>query len=121
MSFEQSRKHYNNLESSSIYFCSGPNDIFRPTHLAITPDPPVRGKPLTIIFNGTLSQPITSGSTAHVTVKLGFIKLLDRDFDVCENAREIDKKCPVKEGKLDVYKVVDIPSQAPPVSQTDIL
>ena len=109
-------KSQKQLDSKSIHFCSGKNDIFHPTHLEISPDPPVRGEPLRIIINGTLSHPITQGSTAHVTVKLGFIKLLDRDFDVCENAKEINQECPVEAGKLDIYKVVDIPPQAPGVS-----
>ena len=127
---------------ASVHFCSGPSgnkrhladhllqiqishitnhyqnttDTFHPTHLSLSPDPPVRGQPLTITLNGTLDAPgIPFGSTAHVTVKLGFIKLIDKDYDVCERAGEIGKECPVEEGPLSILKTVDIPAQVPPV------
>lgn len=37
-------------------------------------------------------------------------------LDLCDHAKEIDMKCPVGPGKLNLKKTIDIPKQIPPVS-----
>lgn len=100
----------------TIAFCSGPADIFIPKTVTLTPDPPLRGQKLVIALNGTLKAAVDEGGIAHVVAKLGFIKLLDRDYSICEYAHEVDKECPLEKGPLTIYKEVDIPNEVPPVS-----
>lgn len=104
--------HFNPL---SVSYCSSPDDIFQPQTISITPDPPVRGKDLLIFINGTLAQRVESG-TAHVKVKLGFIQLLNRDFDLCDEVTQVGKKCPLEKGPITVTHTVGIPEAIPPVN-----
>jgi hypothetical protein len=71
------------------------------------------GKPLSIDATGDLSEPVEEGSTAHVTVKLNFISLINKDFDLCENIHVIDEECPLPKGPVNVTKQVDIPGAVP--------
>ena len=49
-------------------------------------------------------------------MKLGLIKLVDQDFDFCDQAlSEVDITCPVKKGGLEVIKDIDIPAFVPSV------
>ena len=50
------------------------------------PDPPVPGKNLTVTVDADVLETIEDGATADVTVKLGLIKLLQKTFDMCEEA-----------------------------------
>jgi hypothetical protein len=52
----------------------------------VSPDPPVPGKNLTVNVDADVLDVIEDGATADVTVKLGLIKLLQKSFDVCEEA-----------------------------------
>jgi hypothetical protein len=52
---------------------------------------------------------------AHVTAKLGFIKLIDREYNICEYSHEVEKECPLEKGPLTIIKQVDIPNEIPPV------
>lgn len=70
--------------------------------ISVSPDPPVPGKNLTVtveadvlkkievssLFRGQYKDPanIQDGASADVTVKLGLIKLLQKTFDICEEA-----------------------------------
>lgn len=80
----------------------------------MTPDPPQRGQKLTIYLNGTLLETVNDGS-AHVKVKLGFIQLVDTDYDICEQVDKVDQKCPLEKGTLSVVHEFDVPNEIPPV------
>jgi hypothetical protein len=51
-----------------------------------------------------------------VVVKLGLIKLLTKEFDICEEAEkaDLDIKCPVQPGDYTLTHTVAIPKEAPP-------
>jgi len=51
-----------------------------------------------------------------VTVKIGLIKLLHKQFDVCEEARnsDVDIKCPIEKGEYNVTQTVALPKEIPP-------
>ncbi|KAJ1837153.1 Phosphatidylglycerol/phosphatidylinositol transfer protein [Coemansia sp. RSA 2703] len=54
-------------------------------------------------------------ATANVKVKYGFITLLNRKYDLCEELKtNLNKTCPVDEGPIEVSVDVDIPGFIPP-------
>ena len=54
--------------------------------IKVSPDPPQPGKNLTVEVEADVLNEIDEGAEADVTVKLGLIKLLQKKFDVCEEA-----------------------------------
>ena len=58
---------------------------------------------------------INTGAKVKITVYYGMIRILDQDFDICENLDQVDMKCPIEKGEITVTKGVDIPKQIPPV------
>lgn len=57
------------------------------------------------------------GGDAYVllTVKYGLIRLISTKASLCEQVENVDLKCPLEEGKVEVTKSVDIPAEIPPV------
>lgn len=51
-----------------------------------------------------------------VEVKYGYIKLIHKSIDLCENAGQVDLECPVKAGEMILTKEIDLPKAIPPVS-----
>ncbi|EEB89851.1 hypothetical protein MPER_12009 [Moniliophthora perniciosa FA553] len=50
------------------------------------PDPPRPGEKLSVTVDATVIKTIEDGAYAKVVVKLGLIKLLNKEFDVCKEA-----------------------------------
>lgn len=82
----------------------------------VKPDPPVPGQNLTVYAKGIVNEDIEPGTYADVVVKLGFIRLLSRRFDVCQLAEENDAelKCPKKKGEYEITHTVELPREIPP-------
>lgn len=51
-----------------------------------------------------------------LTVKYGYIKLVNTEADLCEQVKNVDMECPIKEGLITITKDVQLPDQIPPVS-----
>lgn len=49
-----------------------------------------------------------------VEVKYGYIKLIHQIIDLCENAGQVDLKCPVDSGEITLMKEVKLPKAIPP-------
>ncbi|KAI0778560.1 ML domain-containing protein [Trametes elegans] len=96
--------------------CGTESHIVRVQSIEVSPDPPKRGEDLTITVLGTASKDVQDGAYADVTVKVGVIKLLQKEFDVCEEARKANAsiQCPVKEGTHKVTQTVTLPKEIPP-------
>lgn len=105
-------------DKTKIIDCGNTDDILQIQEYNIEPNPPIPGKNLTITGKGTLSEDIIDGSFADVSVKIGFVKLLTKRFDTCEQAKEIDKECPIKQGIVTLEKTVELPSEIPPAKIT---
>ena len=90
-------------------------------NLDISPNPPVPGANLSIEATGYVKETITEGSYIDVEVKYGYVKLLTQRLDLCEQVEQIDMKCPIKKGPLNLSKIVELPSQIPPVSYLFLL
>ena len=100
--------------SKTVSFCGSPQDAFTPYTVQISPDPPQRGSPLSVRVSGFLSEAVEEGAVAMVTVKLGFIKLINHVYDVCAEAPQIHRSCPVDKGEFLLEETFDIPAQVPP-------
>jgi hypothetical protein len=102
---------------SPVEICSlSPSeDLIEIKYINLTPNPPLAGKNLTIEALGILKVPVEEGSYANFEVKYGYIKLLSGTADLCEKAAEVDLECPLKKGEVKIKKIVELPSQIPPV------
>lgn len=102
---------------SPVELCSlsPSDDLVDITYINLTPNPPLAGQNLTIEAMGYLKTDIEEGAYANFEVKYGFIKLLTGTADLCEKAAEVDLECPIKKGQVKLQKVVELPSQIPPV------
>ena len=101
-------------DENTITFCSTPDDIFVPGLVTLIPNPPQRGNRLEFFVNGTFKEDIIQGSIARVKVKLGFIQLLDREYDLCQEIKQVGKECPLEKGLFELRSIVDIPREVPP-------
>jgi len=81
----------------------------------IAPNPPAPGQNLLINATGEVIETIEDGAYIHVIVKVGkYIKLLEKNFDFCEQIANVNLSCPLEPGPVHVTKDVDLPSQIPP-------
>ncbi|KAJ5071794.1 phosphatidylglycerol/phosphatidylinositol transfer protein [Anaeramoeba ignava] len=88
--------------------CSKPDDDFKISNVVITPDPPVKGQPVTADIQGNLNKTITGG-TAHLTISYNGIKLLDETKNICELTT-----CPIDSNpNADFKYTATIPSSIP--------
>ncbi|THH20645.1 hypothetical protein EW146_g762 [Bondarzewia mesenterica] len=95
--------------------CGLATDPIQIESIHITPDPPKPGKDLTVLVKAIAQHEVQEGAYADVTVKLGLIKLLQKQFDVCEEARNANAsvRCPVEKGYYEVEQTVALPKEIP--------
>ncbi|KAK0233157.1 ML domain-containing protein [Armillaria fumosa] len=103
-------------ESWSYKDCGLATDVIQLESIKIKPDPPKPGQDLTVIVKGYVQERIEEGAYADVTVKLGLIKLLQKTFDLCEEARNANASisCPVEPGPYTIKQTVTLPKEIPP-------
>ncbi|WWD18444.1 phosphatidylglycerol/phosphatidylinositol transfer protein [Kwoniella shandongensis] len=103
------------MDSWSYVDCGLATDAVQIKSIKVSPDPPVPGKNLTVYVNADVLDVIEEGAYADVTVKLGLIKLLQKQFDVCEEARNNNAtvQCPVQPGPYSVAQTVELPKEIP--------
>ncbi|KAI0788564.1 ML domain-containing protein [Abortiporus biennis] len=84
--------------------------------ISISPDPPKPGEPMTVTVLGEADDLVEDGAYAEVAVKVGVIKILQKEFDLCEEARTANTsiQCPVEKGIYEVIHTVDLPKEIPP-------
>ncbi|KAF9329201.1 Phosphatidylglycerol/phosphatidylinositol transfer protein [Podila minutissima] len=83
-------------------------------YINISPDPPARGQNLTIDAMGILAKDVVEGAKIDVLVKLGLVKLLQKQLDFCEEAAKVDKNCPLQAGEQYLQHTVELPKEIPP-------
>ncbi|KAF9452697.1 hypothetical protein P691DRAFT_721511 [Macrolepiota fuliginosa MF-IS2] len=95
--------------------CGDEDDIVQIQSIEVTPDPPEPGKDLTVKVKAVTSETIDEGAYVDVVVKLGRIKILSKQFDLCEEARNADTsvQCPVPPGPYEVQHTVALPKEVP--------
>ncbi|KAK7033967.1 hypothetical protein VNI00_012594 [Paramarasmius palmivorus] len=96
--------------------CGYPTDAIQIREIEISPDPPQAGEKLSITVIAEAIERIEEGAHVVVAVKLGLIKILNKDFNVCEEAHKANTtiQCPVEKGEYNVTQIVDLPKEIPP-------
>ncbi|KAI8981291.1 ML domain-containing protein [Trametes punicea] len=96
--------------------CGTDSHVVHINSIEVSPDPPKRGEDLTITVEGVADEDVQNGAYADVTVKVGVIKILQKEFDVCEEALKANAsiQCPVKKGPHKVVQTVTLPKEIPP-------
>ncbi|KAJ7783889.1 ML domain-containing protein [Mycena maculata] len=104
-----------NAASWEYVDCGLPSHPLQIDSIALFPDPPLPGQDLTVTVKALVTESIEEGASAAVTVKLGLIKLLQKTFDVCEEARNANAtvSCPVEPGPYEVVQTVALPNEIP--------
>ncbi|KXS18023.1 hypothetical protein M427DRAFT_133150 [Gonapodya prolifera JEL478] len=99
---------------STVTNCGTSDDLFELTSLNISPDPPVKGFPITIAASGTLKDEVLPGANVSVLVKIGLVKLVNQDFDLCELIKgNLDEECPLAPGDRELTRTFQLPEDAP--------
>lgn len=101
---------------SPINTCEVPapdTDLIVIDELNVTPNPPKRGDTLSIYARGTVLEDITEGAYVDIVVKYGLIRILHQTLDLCEQTDKVDLACPIKEGKVELEREVQLPKVIP--------
>ncbi|KAJ2931203.1 hypothetical protein H1R20_g5932, partial [Candolleomyces eurysporus] len=95
--------------------CGEPDWPVQIESIEVSPDPPQPGKDLTVKVKASVIERIAEGAYADVEVKLGLVKILEKTFDVCEEARNANAtvQCPVEVGPYLVEQTVALPKEIP--------
>ena len=112
---EHEQEKYHNPHDSWTN-CGESSDLLSLKDLKITPDPPVRGQPLTIAFEGDLREPIEGSEMVNIQVKYGVIKIVDMTTNLCEELGKVDDvpQCPFSPGHWRFNHTEVLPSDIPP-------
>ncbi|KAJ7263449.1 ML domain-containing protein [Mycena rebaudengoi] len=102
-------------DSWSYVDCGEPEDAVQILSISVSPDPPKIGAELTVTIDAVVQEVIEEGATAEVLVKVGRIKLLQKTFDICEEARNANASvsCPVEPGPYTIVQSVELPKEVP--------
>ncbi|CEI40497.1 unnamed protein product [Fusarium venenatum] len=102
---------------SPLEFCPGDHaaDLIKIDRVDLSPNPPKAGQELLIKAKGSVKQKIEEGAYVLLTVKYGLIRLISTKADLCEQIGNVDLKCPVEKGEVEVIKSVDLPAEIPSV------
>ncbi|KAI9897014.1 hypothetical protein N3K66_008036 [Trichothecium roseum] len=105
---------------SPLELCPGEHkhDLVTIESVDLSPNPPKPGKELLIKASGTVKETIEEGAYVLLTVKYGLIRLISTKADLCEQIGNVDLKCPLESGHMDITKSVDIPAEVPPGKYT---
>jgi len=95
--------------------CGQTGDAVQLKSISISPDPPKIGAELTVTVDVEVMETIEEGATVDVLVKVGRIKLLQKTFDLCEEARNANAtvSCPVEPGPYTIVQSVELPKEVP--------
>ncbi|KAJ7923333.1 ML domain-containing protein [Mycena leptocephala] len=95
--------------------CGQPSDAVQIKSITVSPDPPKIGAELTVTVDVEVMETIEEGATADVLVKVGRIKLLQKTFDICEEALNANASisCPVAPGPYQIVQTVELPKEVP--------
>jgi len=102
--------------NSPVKICSKDPDLDTVAieRVDLDPNPPTPGNTLHIEASGQVLERIEEGAYIVVLVKLGYITLIKKTFDFCEEVKQVDLECPIEKGPVKITKDVDLPKQIPP-------
>ncbi|KAK4165244.1 putative Phosphatidylglycerol/phosphatidylinositol transfer protein precursor [Cladorrhinum sp. PSN259] len=94
------------------------DDIIDLEKVTLTPNPPEAGTTLIIEATGTVKEDIEEGAYVNLTVKYGYIRLINTQADLCKEMKNVEMTCPIEKGKITITKSVDLPKEIPPGKYT---
>lgn len=105
-----------NIPHDSWTDCGEDSDLLHLNNFAIIPDPPVRGKPLTIAFDGDLKKPLEGSELVNIQVKYGVIKIVDMTTNLCDELEKVPDvpQCPFQPGHWAFNHTEKLPADIPP-------
>ncbi|PGH11004.1 hypothetical protein AJ79_05155 [Helicocarpus griseus UAMH5409] len=119
LGFLNTNNHLSVPGNNPLTYCSAPdNDILTIESVDLSPSPPVPGQTLTINATGTFHQQVDEGAKVQVQVNYGFIRLINKEADLCTEIKNVDLNCPLKKGNMSFTKSVDLPKEIPPGQYT---
>eukprot|EP00270_Netrium_digitus_P016619 TRINITY_DN5996_c0_g1_i1.p1 TRINITY_DN5996_c0_g1~~TRINITY_DN5996_c0_g1_i1.p1 ORF type:complete len:148 (+),score=17.77 TRINITY_DN5996_c0_g1_i1:277-720(+) len=77
--------------------------------ISLTPNPPVRGKPVAIAVQGTVNSPIANGIASYLVKYNNKAVLLNSKLNICTAG----VKCPIKAGPITLKTSLTVPKYAP--------
>lgn len=83
--------------------CGKSTDLFQISESSITPEIIYLGNTMKVKITGIFKEDITA-AIVNVKVKLGFIPLVNSDFDLCKELPRINETCPLKKGFYSIEK-----------------
>ncbi|KAI0319377.1 ML domain-containing protein [Amylostereum chailletii] len=95
--------------------CGSASDDIQIDSIEVSPSPPKPGEEMTVTVKASALKTVEEGAYADVVVKLGLIKLLHKEFNLCEEARNANASvsCPVEKGDYTVVQTVTLPKEIP--------
>ena len=99
-------------------------DLLQIETITVTPDPPKPGREVKLTIKGTVQEAVEDGAYFDVTVKLGLIKLLQKQFDLFAELRNGSSTegwsanpdpagGPIKPGDLELTVTMQLPREVP--------
>ena len=64
---------------------------------------------------GYFKKKVEKGAYVNLQVKYGLIRLVNTRADLCDQIKNVDLTCPLKEGETLLTKQIDLPKEIPPV------
>ncbi|KAK4191973.1 ML domain-containing protein [Podospora australis] len=103
-----------------LKFCDADrsDDMIVLEKVVLTPNPPEAGTTLIIEATGTVKEPILEGAYVNLSVKYGYIRLINTQADLCKEMKNVDMECPIEKGKISITKSVELPKEIPPGKYT---
>ncbi|KAI9658498.1 MAG: Phosphatidylglycerol/phosphatidylinositol transfer protein [Alyxoria varia] len=101
-----------------LEYCKAPDDyLLEIDNVDLDPNPPKAGEKLVITASGTVLEDVDEDAKIHLQVylhvKYSLIRILDYEAALCDYVGQVDLKCPIKKGDLNLTKTVDLPSRIP--------
>jgi len=117
----QSQKPLHTFDSvpgkNPVEYCEGhpakTADILTIDYVDLTPNPPTKGAALKIEASGKISEVVEEGAYAMISVKYGYIKIIETRQDLCEQVKNVDMECPLQPGDIKIVKEVQLPKEIP--------
>ncbi|KAI3659485.1 hypothetical protein MP638_004547 [Amoeboaphelidium occidentale] len=95
--------------------CEKDQNTFELKSLVINPNPPQKGKELSIDAEGYLAHDVTDGSVVQVSVAINGRPFLTRELDLCEETSKDPNapQCPLTAGDKKITYKVQLPEKIP--------
>eukprot|EP01104_Vermistella_antarctica_P020544 TRINITY_DN882_c1_g1_i1.p1 TRINITY_DN882_c1_g1~~TRINITY_DN882_c1_g1_i1.p1 ORF type:complete len:167 (-),score=39.65 TRINITY_DN882_c1_g1_i1:85-519(-) len=97
--------------------CSTSADKFQIKSIDVNPDPPVAGKEVKFNVTGEMSETVNNG-TSTVQIQYNGVTIYSQTTNLCTEMKEINSKCPIKEGPYSHVDKLSIPKSVLPGDYT---